>query len=377
MGLFLRVLSLSILFLTAGCGLLDSNEEMKTVTKQPTSTVDPQDKSSIDFSKEISITAIGDVLIHDRVYEAAETSEGYNFMPMMEQTESYLESSTITIANQETMIGGEELGLSGYPAFNSPVEIGNNLKELGVDVVTLANNHTLDKGTRGINNAIEHWEKIDMKYTGAYQSKEASEEILVHDTKEGIRVAILSYTYGTNGVKAPDGKSYVVNRIELDKMAQDIEKAKEQSDAVLLSLHFGDQYEPYPNQFQKDVVQFAADRGVTAVIGHHPHVLQPLEWVEGKDGHKMLTAYSLGNFFSGQESFEKRVGGILTFNLKMDNSDDNVEVVKPRFKVTYVTSAREHGYEVIPMDDFPSLKEEYEAKKKHLAQWMPELEFME
>ncbi|MGP4076792.1 CapA family protein [Halobacillus sp. K22] len=376
MGLFLRVLCLSFLFFTAGCGLFNSGEEPKVANEHTASAVDPNSKNSIDLSKEISITAIGDVLIHERIYDAAETSEGYNFTPMIEQTKPYLDSSTITIANQETMIGGEELGFSGYPAFNSPVEIGNNLKELGVDVVTLANNHTLDRGTKGINNAIDHWEKIDMKYTGAYQSKEDSEEILVYDTKEGISVAILSYTYGTNGVNAPDGKGYVVNRIQLDKMAQDIEKAKKQSDAILLSLHFGDQYEPYPNQFQKDVVQFAADRGVTAVIGHHPHVLQPLDWVEGKDGHKMLTAYSLGNFFSGQESFEKRVGGILTFNLKMDNSD-KVEVVKPRFKVTYVTSAGEKEYEVIPMDEASNLKEEYEAKKKHLTQWMPELEFME
>ncbi|WP_156112699.1 CapA family protein [Halobacillus sp. BBL2006] len=348
------------------------------MNEHSTSDIHPNNKESMDIRSTISISAIGDVLIHTRVYRDAKTTNGYNFMPMLDEVEPYLDSSTITIANQETMIGGEELGLSGYPAFNSPTEIADNLKTLGIDVVTLANNHSLDQGVKGIENAINYWDEIEMKHTGAFKTKDQSEEVLVYKTEKNIDVAILSYTYGTNGISAPAGKDYVVNRIEFKKMAKDIEKAKELADGVIVSLHFGQQYEPYPSAFQKEVVQFCADHEVDAVLGHHPHVLQPLEYVEGEKGNKMLTVYSLGNFFSGQEDFQRRIGGIFTFDfLKDEESDDTVKAIDPRFQITYVTSQDQHDYKVVPMAELPELMKEYKATKQHVSQWLPELSFIE
>src|SRR5699024_2704603 len=158
----------------------------------------------------------------------------------------YLKDPTLTMANQETVIGGEELGLSGYPRFNSPVEISDHIRELGVDVVTTANNHTLDKGEKAIKNAIQHYEDIGMVYTGSFKSKEDKENIRVIETEEGISVAFLSYTYGTNGIPVPDGKEYLVNLIDREQIKEEVEQAEQVADVTILSYHFGNEYERMP-----------------------------------------------------------------------------------------------------------------------------------
>lgn len=334
--------------------------------------------------KQITITAIGDILIHDRVYYDAKTEHGYDFTPMLEKVKPFLNDTTITFANQETMIGGEAIGLSGYPSFNSPTEIGDALKEAGVDVVSIANNHTLDRGEEAIQNAIKYWEKIDMMYMGAYKNKKDQDTLRVYETKEGLSVAFLAYTYGTNGISVPKGKDYLVNYIDKGTIAKAIAEAEEKADVTILSLHFGKEYERMPNQEQKDLVQFAADQGVAVVLGHHPHVLQPAEWVEGKGGNETLVIYSLGNFLSGQYEMYRRIGGIAKFTIKQTITENDVttEVTNPKFMATYVNDDDESNYEIIPMyqltdDILKDAKEHYKGIKDHLSQWMPELEFIE
>ncbi|WP_010529385.1 CapA family protein [Lentibacillus jeotgali] len=335
--------------------------------------------------KEITISAIGDMLIHSRVYEDARTDDGgFNFMPMLEQVKPYLNDSTITFANQETMIGGEDLGLSTYPAFNSPYAVGTALNKVGVDVVSLANNHTMDRGEEAIKNAIEHWEKIDMMYTGAYKSEGDSNKMRVYETDEGISVAFLAYTYGTNGIPIPNGKDHLVNLIDKEVMSKRIGEAKQQADAVILSLHYGTQYERMPTAEQKDLAQFAANEGVDVILGHHPHVLQPIDWVEGKNGHKTLVAYSLGNFLSGQDEFYRRIGGIFRFSIEkaMENGETTVKVKEPKFLPTFVNYENWANFEVVPMyqltdDEFTNAKGHYQEIKKHMSRWLPELEFIE
>ncbi len=221
------------------------------------------------FSKTATISTIGDILIHDRVYDDARTNDGFDFVPMLEDVAPYLEAADVTIANQETMIGGEELGLSGYPAFNSPFEVGDALKASGVDVVTLANNHTLDRGPQVIMNALDHWDKLYMVYTGSFRDQEDADELRIVESN-GIAIAILSYTYGTNGIPIPDGRDYLVKLAIPQLMEKQIKEADEKADAVLVALHAGDEYVDYPNDQQREWVQLAADSGATAVIGHHP-----------------------------------------------------------------------------------------------------------
>src|SRR5699024_579946 len=334
---------------------------------------------------EITLSAIGDMLIHKRVYEDARTDDGgFNFMPMLERVKPYLNDSTITFANQETMIGGETLGLSTYPSFTCPFSVSNALKKAEVDVVSHANNHTLDRGEKAIMNATEHWEKIDMMYTGAYRNEADSNKLRVYETDEGISVAFLAYTYGTNGIPVPNGKDHLVNLIDRKEMSERIKKAKQQADAVVLSLNYGTQYERMPTSEQKDLVQFAANEGVDVVLGHHPHVLQPIDWVEGKGGHQTLVAYSLGNFLSGQDEFYRRIGGIFKFSIKKatENGETMVKVKEPTFLPTFVKFEKMTNFEVVPMyqltgDELENTKKHYRNIKDHMSQWMPELEFIE
>ncbi len=364
------------LMITGCSSSQDSNPPLSHSIKKVTL----NDKAPVRPEKRISVSAVGDMLIHDRVYNDAKTADGFNFMPMLEDVKPYLIDTTITMANQETMIGGEEIGLSSYPSFNTPQEFGDALKNLGVDVVTLANNHTLDRGEEAVISALNHWDSLGMMYTGAYRDKKDKNTTRVFSTDEGIDVSFLSYTYGTNGIPVPEGKGHLVNLIDKQQIKDDVSQAEQESDATILSLHFGDEYEPLPNKEQKELMEFAADLGVDVVIGHHPHVLQPVEWVSGQDGHKMLAVYSLGNFFSGQNALEKRIGGVMKFDFVKENGQLNVE--DPRFLLTYVTSEGSHSYEVLPMNQLdstllPDHSKIMEENKEHVSQWMPELEFIE
>lgn len=380
------VMFLSLLLVSCG-GDIGNNEKTDNRTAGSHSKkeiVEKEPKEPIEVKKEISIAAIGDMLIHDSVYKDAEVENGYDFKPMMERVKPFLSNATISIANQETMIGGEDLGLSSYPSFNSPTEVGDVLKWAGVNVVTLANNHTLDRGEEAIQRAIEHWEAIDMTYTGAYKDMQDRQQIRVVETDEGISMAILSYTYGTNGIPVPEGKDYLVNLIDQELIASEIQKAKELADIVVLSLHFGNEYERLPNQAQKDLVQFVANEGADVVLGHHPHVLQPIEWVSGENGNQTLVVYSLGNFLSGQDEYYRQIGGMFKFYVSktIKGEETSVEVHSPEFLPTYVKYENWRDYEVIPMyqltnEELPNAKQRYEEIKAHMSMWLPELKFIE
>lgn len=329
----------------------------------------------------ITISAIGDMLIHSSVYEDAETDGVYDFYPMLKDVGPYLSEATITFANQETMIGGVEHGLSNYPSFNSPVEAGEVLKEVGVDIVSIANNHTLDRGEAVIQSSINHWNEMEMPYVGAYTNQEDKGEIRVIDTEEGISVAFLAYTYGTNGIPVPEGKEYLVNLIDQENIKEEIKRAKEVADVIVLSLHFGTEYEPYPNDEQKDLAKFAADEGVHAVIGHHPHVLQPIEWVEGTDGNKTLVIYSLGNFLSGQDKIPRQIGGMVNFTVKQTISNNEIEITEPKFLPTFVSYEDDANYHVWPMhkvtDDYLlDPNGHYQKTTEHISKWLPDLQII-
>ncbi|MDY0395351.1 CapA family protein [Virgibacillus halophilus] len=301
--------------------------------------------------------------------------QGYDFKPLLTQVKPYLQKADITFANQETMIGGAEMGLSSYPAFNSPYEVGDALKDAGVDIVSIANNHTLDRGEKAIYNAIGHWKEIDMPYVGAYENDHDRKQLRVLQTDAGISVAFLAYTYGTNGVPIPDDKEFLVNLIDKQVMGQDIAAAKKKADAVVLSLHFGTEYERMPNDMQKDLVQFTAKQGVDIVLGHHPHVLQPVAWVDGKDGHRTLAIYSLGNFLSGQDGIHKQTGGIFSCRItkKYKNGGSDVKIAKPAFIPTYVNYGEWIPTPLKGLREKDLPRDHYKKINKHMSRWVPEL----
>ncbi|MGI2328984.1 CapA family protein [Planococcus sp. YIM B11945] len=323
-----------------------------------------------------SLSAIGDVLIHDSVYLDAETESGYDFNPMFEKVKPYLERSDITVANSESIIGGSDIGVSTYPSFNSPYEVGDALKNAGIDVVSMANNHTLDRGEKAVKNAINYWDKIGIAHSGASLSEEDQSQITTL-TRNDITFSFLSYTYGTNGIESPAGKSYLVNRLDKENLQKEIAKAKEQSDVVVLSLHFGTEYERMPNAEQKEMAHFAAEQGADIILGHHPHVLQPAEWIETADGRKSFVVYSLGNFLSHQDELYRKIGGILHLTVEKTTDTDStvISIKEPAFTATYVknTNLREFEIDLLETVD-PEKNKEIQA---HMSTWMDDLQFDE
>lgn len=323
-----------------------------------------------------SLSAVGDILIHSRVYNAGKTSDGYDFGPMLKKVKPYLEQSDITVANSESIIGGSGIGLSSYPSFNSPFEVGDALKDVGVDVVAMANNHTLDRGIPAIENAINYWDQIEMERTGSYLSEEERNQITLM-TVNDIIFSFLSYTYGTNGIPTPAGKEYLVNRIDKDLIKADLQRANEQSEVVVLNLHFGDEYQPLPNESQIDLAHFAAENGADIILGHHPHVLQPPAWIETADGRQVFVIYSLGNFWSGQKEIPSQIGTIFTIDVEKKVGPDSTEIriQNPSFTNTFVKNKNHSWYEIDLLKNVhPGLNEEV---KSHLSTWVSDLEFIE
>lgn len=329
----------------------------------------------------VKLAAVGDVLIHSSIYKDAKTKDGYDFKPMFEPIKRYIEAADLAMANQESMPGGEEIGLSDYPQFNSPYEIADALKDTGFDIVNLANNHTLDRGEQAITNAIQHMNSLGIVYTGAHVSVDDQVRIRTVE-KKGIVFAFLAYTYGTNGIPVPKGKEYLVNLIELPKLKQDIEEARKQADVVVVNLHFGQEYVLLPNEEQKQVAHAAAEAGADIIIGHHPHVLQPMEWIETASSRKVFAVYSLGNFIAAQEGNRERTGGILQLEVvkTVKGREARIEVRQPAFIPTWITMTNWRGYHIVPLQEaLESQLAQADTYRKeiqsHLNRWMPELQF--
>ena len=300
-GGILVVLFILYLFIHFIVGLFSSPEpEKNTGTKQETKTSE---------TTVVSFMGVGDNLIHETVYNDALQDDGtYDFSKMYTNFKKDAKESDIAFINQETVLGGESLGLSGYPTFNSPTEIAKNLEKAGFNLANLATNHCLDRGEQGIANELEAFNAIPTF------------------KKKGITFSFLAYTYGTNGI-APD-YDYNVSYLDDDQIKSDVQKAKEISDVVIVSAHWGDENTFEPNDLQKHYAQLFADCGVDVVIGTHPHTIQPVKWIKGNSGNKMLCVYSLGNFIGGMLTTDNAIGGEIKFDFVKKNDKITIENVK-------------------------------------------------
>lgn len=322
-------------------------------SKQVFKTSDSEGEKSEEETARVSIAAVGDNLLHmDIIKDAKKKDGGYDFKPIYENIKGMISKADIAMINQETVLGGSKLGYSGYPCFNSPQEVGKNLIEIGFDVINHANNHALDKGSKGITNTLAFWKGYpNTIVTGIYGSSEDRQKIRVID-KNGIKIAFLSYTYGTNNISVPKDKPYSVNIINKGIIADDVKRAREVADAVVVSMHWGDEYKANPSAAQIDLANFLADIGVNLVIGHHPHVLQPVELIKGKDGNDTFVAYSLGNLVSCQDKTPRLLGGLLNVVIEKDKAG-NISIKEPSMVplVTHYDSSR-RGFKIYPIDKY-------------------------
>ncbi|CAM3727570.1 CapA family protein [Aeromicrobium ponti] len=324
------------------------------------------------LKEEATLGAIGDILIHDWVYKDAKTQASYDFKPMFEHIKPILGEPDLLLANQETILGGTAIGVSSYPMFNSPQEVGDALMNAGIDIVSTANNHSLDKGEEGLKASLDYMDQIGLPHVGTSRSANERQTLKIMNIN-GIKAAYLSYTYGTNGIPVPKGKDYLVNLIDKPLMQEEIHRAKNEADIVVMSLHWGNEYQLQPTDEQKELAKYLVDEGVDIIFGHHPHVLQPMEWIEAKDGRKSLIVYSLGNFLSGQMHDYKDIGGLATVHITkyIDQKGVKIELSNPSFFPTYVSNKQLKNYRIVPLKEAGSYgmknaESKYNEIQKHM-----------
>lgn len=342
--------------------------------------------------RKFTLAATGDILLHSRLYNTAKKKFGFDFNSKIKRIRHLFNSDYVTIVNQESIIGGKEIGLSSFPRFNSPVEIGYLLKDLGVDIVNIANNHTLDRGEEGLLKSIENLEKIGLQYVGAYKSPEDQERLRIIE-KNGLKICFLSYTRMVGKGKVPEDKPYLLNRyhpMRLKPIKDLIKYIRDNriADVIVVSLHFGREYHLQPTAEQKEVSRDLSDAGADVIIGHHPHVLQPPEYILNSRGKKSFAAYSLGNFFTGQLGLYRQIGAFLTIDIEQPDSNSTMlNIDNPKMTLTFVDSTEEKNYNMYlfkdivnerktiktDMGEFNS-QEVYDEILHRMRQWIPDLD---
>jgi poly-gamma-glutamate synthesis protein (capsule biosynthesis protein) len=252
-------------------------------------------------TRKLKLVMVGDGLIHSALYADAEENGGYNFYKKLELIKPIVKQYDLAYYNQESILGGTSLGLSTYPSFNSPQEFGDAMIDAGFNIVSLANNHTLDRGNKAIINSREYWNsKEGIMVNGSATSQEERDNIQIME-KNGISYAMLSYTTTTNGIRLFN--NYCVNFYDKDKVHEEIQKVRSQVDVLMVAMHWGEEYYTGVRNEQKEIAEYLASEGVDIVIGAHPHVIEPAQYIGDT-----FVIYSLGNFISGQDGTMKKVG---------------------------------------------------------------------
>lgn len=274
--------------------------------------------------KSIKFLAVGDNLIHDGLYLQAKSmagGDGYDFSYSYQFVADRIAGADIASINQETVIYSEAPP-SPYPFFNSPKEVGEEMVKIGFNVINLANNHIYDKGEKGLLSCLNFWNSQPIKYTGAYLNQEDFDEVRVVE-KNGITFGFVGLTELTNGLSlSPESDTILLRLKDEELIKQKIEKTKAVSDLVVVNAHWGIEYTHEPNYIQKDMAQKMVEWGADIIIGHHPHVIQPIEYIERTDGSRGIVVYSLGNFISMQQYGPRMLGGMVEIEITKDENGE-------------------------------------------------------
>ena len=362
LGRFVIVLFIGILF-GASLGfyyrLTSDNVKKEEVKEQK------KEEEVVATKKEMdaSLVMVGDALIHYGVYKEAETDNGYDFKPMLSVVKPMIQDYDLKYYNQETILGGTELGLSSYPRFNSPYEVGDAFVDADFNLVSLATNHTMDKGEVGVINSLNYWNSKEDVYTaGSYLSFEDRDEVVIKEIN-GITYSFFSYTTWTNGLETPSGKEYLNNVYSPEKAKADIEKVRDKVDVVIVAMHWGTEYSFSVSSAQQEIANYLSSLGVDIIIGSHPHVVEPIAFIG-----KTMVIYSLGNFISDQDGIERLTGLMVGVDIHktVDNGVTTIELRNPRAELLYTASRQ--GFIVYPYTSLndsilPNYKSYYETYK--------------
>lgn len=296
-----------------------SAQEIEQEEQQNEENSKEEEEEPVDVT--FTLSAIGDVMCHNTQYKDAYNSDTniYDFSYVFDDISLYTKTADICVGNLETTFAGEDSGYSGYPTFNSPDSLAYELKDIGVDVLSTAGNHALDKGFSGLSRTIDVLDTADIAHVGTYKTQEDQNKTLIKYVK-GIKIAFVNYAYGTNGIPVPSDKTFCVNLIDKDLMKEQIDRAKEENpDIIIACMHWGNEYKTKQNSTQEDLANFLFQNGVDIILGTHPHVLEPMEkrTVTLEDGTTKdgFVIYSLGNFISGQNAENTRDSIILNLDI--------------------------------------------------------------
>jgi capA protein, putative len=368
--MYRQVFIKSIILLTIVLSLLPSCKQGKKT--EGASIVTPQEEAKADT---LQLVFAGDIMTHGPQIKAADQGRGnYDFTPSFELVRPMIERADLALANLETTFGGTPY--RGYPMFSSPSSLGSALKEAGFDVLTTANNHSCDRGRYGVVNTIDVLDSLGIRTTGSYRTKaERSQRTPLIIDVRGVKLAVLAYTYGTNGLPIP--QPALVDTIDLEQISDDLRRADSLgADYKIVQIHWGNEYEKHPNKRQRELAAVLARQGVGAVIGSHPHVVQDSDWIE-EEGAKMKTfvIYSLGNFISNQTSPAATRGGMLLSLELIRERSTGRWTTQPSYQYVFVQKRTSSGHPIyrlhpvsldsIPEGITPSETSDLRAMQRH------------
>ena len=338
----------------------EQNIEIVDNTENEINKDEPKEENNeIKEDTNIKIAVIGDIMCHNSQYKDAYDSKNntYDFSYVFSDIKEYISSADIAIGNLETTFAGKEMGYSNYPRFNTPEQLATNLKDFGIDVVSTANNHCMDTNYTGLVSTLKYLDEAGISHTGTNETEEQQNQILVKDVN-GVKIAFLSFTYGTNGITIPVDKSFAVNLIDEDLILRQIKLAKEQNpNLICVSMHWGIEYQLKQNQEQEKLKDLLFNNGVDIILWSHPHVLQPMknETITLDDGSTKdcFVIYSLGNFMSGQTKENTRSSVILNIDITKSGETGKTKLNKVEYIPIYMyksPTARVHKYKILDIE---------------------------
>ena len=294
------------------------------------------DAATIPEVSTASVIAVGDNLYHSKLYESGENDSGtWNYDQIYTNVLDEIQAADIAMIDQETVFAPSHDAVSTYPSFATPEEVGDAIIKAGFNVVESATNHIDDYGYDYLKTTLDFWSSNypDVPVLGIHATQEDADTVKVKEVN-GIKIAFLDYTYGTNNSGAGDGNEYMIDIFDKDKISTMIQKAKEVSDCIIFVAHWGTEDETMPNEYEKQWAAFLMEQGVDVIIGGHPHVLQPYGRLSDDQGHSTLVFYSLGNFVSTQQELPELLEGMASFTIQKStlNGESTIEILSPEIK---------------------------------------------
>ena len=304
-----------------------------------------------------SVIAVGDNLYHSKLYESGENDSGiWNYDHIYTHVLDQIQAADVAMIDQETVFAPSHDAVSTYPSFATPQEVGDAIIKAGFDVVESATNHADDYGYDYLKSTLDFWSTNypDIPVLGIHATQEDADTVKVKEVN-GIKIAFLDYTYGTNNSGAGEGYEYMIDIFDKDKITTMIQKAKEISDCIIFVAHWGTEDETMPNEYEKQWAAFLMQQGVDVIIGGHPHVLQPYGQLSDDQGHNTTIFYSLGNFVSTQQELPELLEGMASFTIQKStlNGKSTIQILSPEVKPMVMHYDYDNGeYGPYMLDDY-------------------------